>query len=95
MNLLQIQKDRKLTPLKQKFKKLFKSQESDIRSRKTDYDRPVNATLMDKLVDQLGYLDFRDLLAAYRYVLEANRHENAKVNTRAELLSYALKKMKH
>ena len=28
---------------------------------------------MDKLVDDLGYLDYRDMLAANRYILEAKQ----------------------
>ena len=30
-----------------------------------------NNKLMDGLVDDLGYLDYRDMLAANRYILEA------------------------
>lgn len=49
---------------------------------------------MDKLVHQLGFLDFRDLLAASRYILEAKKHQDYKVRTRAGLLQFALSKMK-
>lgn len=49
---------------------------------------------MAKLVEQLGYLDYRDLLAASRYILEAKRHQDYKVRTRAGLLEFALDKMK-
>lgn len=29
---------------------------------------------MDNLIEKLGYLDYRDALAANRYILEARRH---------------------
>lgn len=36
--------------------------------------KTLNNQLMDELVEKLGYLDFRDALAANRYILEAKKH---------------------
>lgn len=33
--------------------------------------RDKNSSAMDRLVDALGYMDYRDLLACNRYMLEA------------------------
>jgi len=33
-----------------------------------------NNKMMDNLVEQIGYLDYRDALAANKYILEAHRH---------------------
>ena len=33
-----------------------------------------NNRMMDNLIEKLGYLDYRDALAANRYILEARRH---------------------
>lgn len=35
-----------------------------------------NNLLMDELVDKLGYLDFREALAANKYILEAHGHKD-------------------
>jgi len=34
----------------------------------------INNKIMDKLVDKLGYLDYRDALAANKFILEAQRN---------------------
>ncbi len=98
MKMQRIQKDQLYGGSKSRFKKAFPSLDPknnmNIPRLKTDHSKPLNHTLMDTLVEQLGFLDYRDLLAAYRYVLEANRHEDYKIRTRASLLSYALRKMK-
>ena len=33
-----------------------------------------NNKVMDELIEKLGYLDYRDALAANKYILEAKRH---------------------
>ena len=48
---------------------------------------------MDGLVEQLGYLDFRDCLAANRYILEAKRSGDYHQMARAKTLSLALNRM--
>lgn len=35
-----------------------------------------NNQLMDELVEKLGYLDYRDALAANKYILESHRHKD-------------------
>lgn len=49
--------------------------------------------LMDELVEKLGYIDYRDMLAANRYILEAMDHEDYHQKARAKTLSLALSKM--
>lgn len=49
--------------------------------------------LMDELVEKLGYMDYRDMLAANRYILEAMDHEDYHQKARAKTLSLALSKM--
>lgn len=36
--------------------------------------KALNNQAMDELVNKLGYLDFRDALAANKYILEARKH---------------------
>ena len=50
---------------------------------------------MDKLIENLGYLDYRDLISVNRYVLETKRSKDYHNQTRAKVLSYALKKFNH
>ena len=38
----------------------------------------LNNQVMDTLVEQLGYLDYRDALAANKYILETRRHQDYK-----------------
>lgn len=49
--------------------------------------------LMDELVEKLGYMDYRDMLAANRYILEAMNHDDYHQKARAKTLSLALSKM--
>ena len=49
--------------------------------------------LMDELVEKLGYVDYRDMLAANRYILEAMSHEDYHQRARAKTLALALSKM--
>ena len=48
---------------------------------------------MDDLVEKLGYLDYRDALAANKYILEAKRHGDYHQKARARTLSLALSRM--
>ena len=52
-----------------------------------------NNRLMDELVERLGYLDYRDALAANKYILEAKRHGDYHQKARARTLSLALGRM--
>ncbi len=48
---------------------------------------------MDALIQKLGYMDYRDLLAANRYVFEAQRYGDDLQQARAQTLAYALSQM--
>ena len=48
---------------------------------------------MDDLVEKLGYLDYRDALAANKYILEAKRHGDYHQQARAKTLSLAMNRM--
>lgn len=48
---------------------------------------------MDDLVMQLGHMDYRDALAANKYILEAKRHGDYHQQARAKTLSLALSRM--
>jgi hypothetical protein len=52
-----------------------------------------NNKLMDDLVEKLGYLDFRDALAANKFILESKRHGDYHQQARAKTLSIAMNKM--
>ena len=52
-----------------------------------------NNQVMDELVEKLGYLDYRDALAANKYILEAKRHGDYHQQARAKTLSLALSRM--
>jgi len=45
---------------------------------------------MDDLVMKLGHMDYRDALAANKYILEAKRHGDYHQQARAKTLSLAL-----
>jgi len=47
---------------------------------------------MDELVNKLGYMDYRDALAANKYILEAKRHGDYHQQARAKILSVAMSK---
>lgn len=49
--------------------------------------------MMDQLVNELGYLDYRDCLAINKYILEAKRHGDYHQQARAKTLSLAMSKM--
>lgn len=48
---------------------------------------------MDNLVEKLGFLDYRDALAANKYILEAKRHGDYHQQARAKTLALALNRM--
>jgi len=48
---------------------------------------------MDDLVEKLGYLDYRDALAANKYILEAKRHGDYHQKARAKTLALAMNRM--
>lgn len=52
-----------------------------------------NNQIMDDLVINLGYLDYRDCLAANKYILEAKRHGDYHQNARAKTLALAMSRM--
>ena len=49
--------------------------------------------MMDELVEKLGYLDFRDALAANKYILEAKKHGDYHQQARARTLALAMDRM--
>lgn len=49
--------------------------------------------LIDELIEELGYLDYRDFLACNKYVLEAARSQEAHVKARATFLNYAIDRL--
>lgn len=52
-----------------------------------------NNQMMDKLVEKLGYLDYRDALAANKFILEAKQHGDYHQKARAKTLSVAFSRM--
>jgi len=52
-----------------------------------------NNELMDELVQKLGYIDYRDMLALNRYILDAKREGDHRQKARAQTLSLAMDKM--
>lgn len=48
---------------------------------------------MDHLVEQLGYLDYRDALAANKYILQTKRDGDYRQAARAKALSLAFSRM--
>lgn len=53
----------------------------------------INNDKMDELVEQLGYMDYRDALACNKYILEAKRSNDYHQLARAKVLEYALRTM--
>lgn len=51
-----------------------------------------NNRVMDDLVAQLGYMDYRDALAANKYIMEAKKHGDYHQQARAKILSVAMAK---
>ena len=51
-----------------------------------------NNRVMDDLVNKLGYMDYRDALAANKYILEAKRHGDYHQQARAKILTVAMSK---
>jgi hypothetical protein len=63
------------------------------RADKINNQKFKNNKLMDQLVEKLGYLDYRDALAANKYILEAKRHGDYHQQARAKTLALALDRM--
>ena len=55
--------------------------------------KTLNNQMMDELVEKLGYLDFRDALAANKYILEAKKHGDYHQQARARTLALAMDRM--
>ena len=53
----------------------------------------MNNQHMDELVEKLGYLDYRDALAANKYILESKKHGDYHQQARARTLSLAMSRM--
>ena len=51
-----------------------------------------NNRVMDELVNKLGYMDYRDALAANKYILEAKRHGDYHQQARSKILTVAMSK---
>lgn len=55
--------------------------------------RFLNNRVMDRLVEQLGYLDYRDMLAANKYILQSKWDQSYRQAARAKALSLAFSRM--
>ena len=60
---------------------------------KINDQKAKNNKIMDQLVEKLGYLDYRDALAANKYILEAKRHGDYHQQARARTLAIAMSQM--
>lgn len=56
-----------------------------------DSQKIYNNDKMDELVEQLGYMDYRDALACNKYIIEAKRSGDFHQSARAKVLEYALR----
>ena len=50
---------------------------------------------MDELIEQLGFIDYRDALAVNKYILEAKRSGDYYQIARARVLEFAMKRMNY
>lgn len=57
-----------------------------------DSQKSDNNRVMDQLVLKLGYMDYRDLLACNKYILESKRSQDFHQLARAKILQVAMKK---
>ena len=48
---------------------------------------------MDDIVEKLGYIDYRDALAANKFILEAKKHGSVHQQARAKTLSLAMSRL--
>jgi hypothetical protein len=46
------------------------------KAEKIDSQKVFNNDKMDQLIEQLGYMDYRDALACNKYILEAKRSKD-------------------
>jgi len=58
-----------------------------------DSQKKVNNKVMDKLVETLGYMDYRDALACNKYILEAKRSGDYHQMARARVLQVAISRL--
>lgn len=56
-----------------------------------DSQKVSNNDKMDELIEQLGYMDYRDALACNKYILEAKRSTDYYQIARAKTLEYAMR----
>jgi hypothetical protein len=61
------------------------------KAEKIDSQKVFNNDKMDELIEQLGYMDYRDALACNKYILEAKRSKDYYQIARAKVLEYALR----
>jgi hypothetical protein len=54
-----------------------------------------NNDKMDELIEQLGFIDYRDALAVNKYILEAKRSGDYYQIARARVLEFAMKRMNY
>ena len=59
----------------------------------SDNKKLWNNELMDNLVQDLGYLDYRDMLALNRYILDSKREGDYRQKARAQTLALCLNRM--
>ena len=52
-----------------------------------------NNKVMDDIVEKLGYIDYRDALAANKFILEAKKHGSVHQQARAKTLSLAMSRL--
>ena len=64
------------------------SQKSDAINKQKFYNNRV----MDKLIEKLGYLDYRDALACNKYIMEAKSNQTYHQIARARVLSIAMQR---
>jgi hypothetical protein len=56
-----------------------------------DSQKVFNNDKMDELIEQLGYMDYRDALACNKYILEAKRSRDYYQIARSKVLEYAMR----
>ena len=52
-----------------------------------------NNRVMDELVEQLGYMDYRDALACNKYIIETKFHNDYHQQARAKILGVAMSRL--
>ncbi len=62
------------------------------RTASQEHQKYHNNRIMDDLVTKLGYLDYRDMLACNKYILEAKRHGSYHQQARAQVLHASMQR---